>query len=65
MSICLSVVLALPYFTKHLPETTTVFETQDVELLCEISQSAPVTWYKNTVEIPVGSEDYVIRTGNC
>ena len=59
-----NIFIALPYFTKELPETTTVVETGDVEMVCEISEPAPVVWYKNAVEIPAGQEDYVIKTGN-
>jgi len=54
---------ALPYFTEPLPETTTVYDTKSVALECHISEPAPVTWFKNSVEIPVGHEDYIIKTG--
>ena len=39
-----------------------MYETKDVTLECEISKPAPVKWYKDTVEIPAGHEDYVIST---
>lgn len=49
-----------PYFTTPLPEEVAVYETKDVTLECEISKPAPVKWYKDTVEIPVGHQDYII-----
>lgn len=61
-SVFLCLYLAAPFFTKPLPDETTVYETKEVTLECEISKLAPVTWYKDSVEIPVGHDDYVIHT---
>lgn len=54
---------ALPYFTKTLPESAVVYEADDVELTCEVSEPSSVIWYRNSVEIPAGHEDYTIVTG--
>jgi len=52
---------AKPYFTKNLPETATVYDNDTITLECEVSTPAQVTWMKDTVEIPVGHEDYVVN----
>ena len=54
--------LAAPFFTKSLPAEVEVYENKSVTLECEISKPAPVIWYKDAVEIPVGHEDYVIQS---
>lgn len=52
----------LPYFTKQLPETTTTFTEHEVVFECETSAVTTVQWFKDTVEVPLGHTDYIIKT---